>query len=258
MAGVVTEPLPREYSGVNDSPGGLPVTQLLSDALGVLATVAVDHAARSVSLLTAFAEDLYRANPTYSLVSADDAVDLSTLTVRHLLDSMAGVSVVAEVLRDRGTRTLIDLGSGAGLPGIPLAVVLRDDLDRCLLVERKERRVRFLASATSRLALPCLQVLQTDAERPGPDAAKVFRTDPPPVVVFRAYRPVTEELLGKLGRVFPAGATVIAWKGRAESTAREAQIIRDSPSARFHAIYPLAVPHLNRERGLLVFSVVSK
>jgi 16S rRNA (guanine527-N7)-methyltransferase len=251
----VTEHPLREDSGVSVSPGSLPVRQLLSDALFVPATAPADHAARSVELLIAYTEDLYSANPSYSLVSADDAADLSTLAIRHILDSTAGAPVVAEALRDHGTRTLIDLGSGAGLPGIPLGVVLRDELDHCILVERKERRVRFLASATSRLVLPCLRVLQTDAERPGSEAAVELRTDPPPVVVFRAYRPVTGEMLRKLGHLFPRGATVIAWKGRVESAAREAEIIRDAPGARFHGISPLTVPHLNHERCLLIFSV---
>lgn len=255
--GAGADPGVKVPPGANADPETLPVHRLLTGVLDSPPAPSVEHTGRSVSLLTAYVEDLYQANPIYSLVSAADAADMTTLTIRHVLDSLAGAPVVADVLRDRKTRTLIDLGSGAGLPGIPLAVVLRDDLDRCLLVERKERRVRFLASAISRLALPCLKILQADAERPAPEARKELRGGPPPVVVFRAYRPLTGQVLRNLERVFPPGTTIIAWKGRPESTGQEMETIRNSPMTRFHERYPLTVPYLDRERSLLVFSLTS-
>src|SRR5690348_8371022 len=77
---------------------------------------------------------------------------------RHILNSAA----VAELL-DRGER-IIDIGSGAGLPGIPLAIV-RPDLE-VVLLEPLLRRSEFLAEVVNQLGL-AVEVVRGRAEEPG-------------------------------------------------------------------------------------------
>ena len=76
---------------------------------------------------------------------------------RHLLNC----AVVAELIRDR-CKTLVDIGSGAGLPGIVLAMV-RPELDVTLL-EPMERRCRFLSECVAELGLTNVTVLRGRAE----------------------------------------------------------------------------------------------
>jgi 16S rRNA (guanine527-N7)-methyltransferase len=83
--------------------------------------------------------------------------EVERLWDRHLLNSAA----ISELLDD-GDR-LIDLGSGAGLPGIPLAIV-RPDL-QVVLVEPLLRRSNFLAEAVELLQLP-VEVVRGRAEAP--------------------------------------------------------------------------------------------
>ena len=119
---------------------------------------------------------------------------------RHLLNC----AVVAELI-DATCGTLVDIGSGAGLPGLVLAM-MRPEVHVTLL-EPMERRTRFLSECAAELALANVTVLRGRAE----DA--VIRAD---VATARAVAP-----LGRLAelaiRVVRPGGTVLAIKGRTAS-----------------------------------------
>ncbi len=80
----------------------------------------------------------------------------SRLWTRHLLNS----AVIAELIGDGAS--VVDIGSGAGLPGIPLAIA-RPDL-RVTLVEPLERRTRFLVEVVGSLGLSNCRVVRGRAE----------------------------------------------------------------------------------------------
>ncbi len=92
-------------------------------------------------LLLQFAALLRRWNAAFNLVSRRDE---SRLIARHLLDALS----LAPMLQ--GVRVL-DLGTGAGLPGIPLAIVSADR--QFTLIDRSERRIRFVRQAAIDLGL---------------------------------------------------------------------------------------------------------
>ena len=116
---------------------------------------------------------------------------------RHLLNC----AVVAELI-GAGYRTLVDIGSGAGLPGIVLAMV-RPDLDITLL-EPMERRCRFLADCTAEFGLANTTVMRGRAE----DIR--LRAD---VATARAVAPLDRLASLSAGLVRPGGM-VLAIKGR--------------------------------------------
>ena len=116
---------------------------------------------------------------------------------RHLLNC----AVVAELLGDR-CQTLVDIGSGAGLPGIVLAMV-RPEIEITLL-EPMERRCRFLAECVAELGLANASVLRGRAED------VVVRVD---VATARAVAPL--DRLAELAiSVVKPGGMVLAIKGR--------------------------------------------
>ncbi len=85
-------------------------------------------------------------------------LELTTIDDRHIADSL----VLAHAWRGAQPQTLVDLGSGVGLPGIPLAVVypnLRVDL-----IERSGRRCRLLRRAVRILALNNTRVIEGDVD----------------------------------------------------------------------------------------------
>ena len=124
---------------------------------------------------------------------------------RHLLNC----AVVAELI-DGQCQTLVDIGSGAGLPGLVLAMV-RPEVTITLL-EPMERRCRFLAECVTSLGLANASVLRSRAE----DAARagLLRAD---VATARAVAPLPRLAELAVGLVRPGGM-VLAIKG---VTARE-------------------------------------
>jgi 16S rRNA (guanine527-N7)-methyltransferase len=124
---------------------------------------------------------------------------------RHLLNC----AVVAELI-DGQCRTLVDIGSGAGLPGLVLAM-LRPEVTITLL-EPMERRCRFLAECVTELGLANASVLRGRAE----DVARagLLRAD---VATARAVAPLPRLAELAAGLVRPGGM-VLAIKG---ITARE-------------------------------------
>lgn len=133
---------------------------------------------------------------------------------RHVLNS----AVLGEVIED-GAR-VIDVGSGAGLPGIPLAIA-RPDL-HVQLLEPLLRRYNFLAEINDQLELGC-EVLRGRAEEP----AVVKQLGGADVVTSRAVAP-----LGKLAKwslpLVRVGGSMKALKGGsvAEELERDAREIR--------------------------------
>jgi len=116
---------------------------------------------------------------------------------RHLLNC----AVVSELIGDR-CETLVDIGSGAGLPGIVLAMV-RPEINVTLL-EPIERRCRFLSECVAELGLANACVLRGRAED------VVLRAD---VATARAVAPLDRLAELVIGMVRPGGM-VLAIKGR--------------------------------------------
>jgi 16S rRNA (guanine527-N7)-methyltransferase len=116
---------------------------------------------------------------------------------RHLLNC----AVVAELIDGR-RRTLVDIGSGAGLPGLVLAMVLPEVA--VTLLEPMERRCRFLADCVTELELANVTVLRARAE----DAT--VKAD---VATARAVAPLPRLVELAVGLVRPGGM-VLAIKGR--------------------------------------------
>ena len=116
---------------------------------------------------------------------------------RHLLNC----AVVAELIEER-RGTLLDIGSGAGLPGLVLAMVLPDMA--VTLLEPMERRCRFLTECAFELGLENVSVLRGRAED------VTVRSD---VVTARAVAPLPRLAELAIGLVRPGGM-VLAVKGR--------------------------------------------
>ena len=131
--------------------------------------------------------------------------EVTRLWERHLLNSAAIASLVPAGAR------VVDVGSGAGLPGIPLALA-RPDLTVTLL-EPLARRVAFLAECIDRLGLVRVTVVRGRAEE-APVRRELGGAD---VVTARAVAPL-DKLAGWCLPLLRAGGLLLAMKG---STAAE-------------------------------------
>jgi 16S rRNA (guanine527-N7)-methyltransferase len=123
--------------------------------------------------------------------------DLHRLRERHILDSLRALRGLPE-----GPAAIVDLGSGAGLPGIPVAIGRPDA--RVVLAESRHQRIAFLELVVQELGLGSVTVHGGRAEEvPGPAdvcLARAFRD-------ARGSWQVARELLGPAGRlVYFAGS----------------------------------------------------
>lgn len=149
---------------------------------------------------------------------------------KHLLDSLA----IRPWLR--GQR-IADVGSGAGFPGIPLAIV--DPGLQFTLIEATGKKCRFLEHVRDALGLENVTVVNARAEGYRPE--KRFDT-----VVARAVGPVAD-LVKFAGALVADGGRLLAMKGRDP----QAELALRPGGWRVAAVHRLAVPDLAEERHLV-------
>jgi 16S rRNA (guanine527-N7)-methyltransferase len=177
---------------------------------------------------------LDRWNRTYNLTAIRDPREM---VVVHLLDSLVMQPHVA------GIATLADLGTGPGLPGIPLAIATPGL--QVTLVESNGKKARFLREAVRQLRLGNARVAECRAEaldEPG------------------RYEAITARALATLPQILAVGGHLLAPGGRllAMKGARPDDEIAALPAGwRLEAIHPLAVPGLSAERHLVVVARAS-
>ncbi len=149
---------------------------------------------------------------------------------RHVLDSLS----VAPWLRGR---RVADVGSGAGFPGIPLAIA-RPDL-QFALIESTGKKCRFLEHVRDTLGLANVEVVQSRAE--GYATRERFDT-----VLARAVGPLAD-LVRYAGSLVACGGRLLAMKGRYPGD----ELAKKLNGWKVVGVHPLRVPGLDEERHLV-------
>jgi len=138
-----------------------------------LAALNCDITDNQLNQLKQYVKLLYRWNKTYNLTAIRDSRQMVPL---HIFDSLA----VAPYLQGA---TCLDVGSGAGLPGIPLAIVQPHRL--FTLLDTNGKKTRFMQQAIIQLRLKNCSVVQTRIENWRPD--NKFHT-----IISRAFASLTD------------------------------------------------------------------
>jgi len=189
-----------------------------------LAALGVTLPAGGEARLLEFVELLQHWNQAYNLTAVRDPGEM---VVKHLLDSLAVLPYV------RGT-PVEDVGAGAGLPGIPLAIALPDT--RFVLLDSNGKKTRFMVQAAASLKLHNVEVVQSRAE--GYRPAEPFAT-----VISRAFATLGE-FLRLAGQGCASGGRLLAMKGTYPD-----EELRDIPEGfRLLGVQALKVPGLDAER----------
>ena len=203
-----------------------------------LAQLAIPEPQRALGLLEAYLDELERWNPRFGFVKAASRQDL---IVKHVLDSLVAWRHVGE--EAAGGRVL-DVGSGAGFPGIPLAIALPD---LCLsLLERSIKKVSFLRTCKALLRLHKVEVLAGELA-----GAAEAHNAPYDVVTFRAVAPLAR-FLDDSGSSDLQFRSIIAYKGRIERAQEEIDDVRRSRPRLQAEVIPVMVPFLDEERCLAI------
>lgn len=167
-------------------------------------------------------------NKVYNLTAVREADKMLT---HHLLDSLA---VVPHVM---GAKTLLDVGSGAGLPGIPLALALPDA--QVTLLDSNQKKTAFLQQAVIELQLTNVTVVCERVENY--ETNQTFS-----VVISRAFADLPA-FAALAGAHVAAGGTLLAMKGVAPLD----EIAKLQMGFTLSSIKPLSVPGLEAERHLI-------
>ena len=192
--------------------------------------------------LEGYIRELMLFNAAYDLVGADNQ---DQIVVNHILDSLSAWSFIKELALEReagGKQALIaDIGSGGGLPGIPLAIALPQF--QFVLVERMSKRCAFLENCAAVLGLRNVRVENLQAEQ-----VEAGSFD---VATFRAFRPLDKKMIRTLLRTIKQAGILAAYKAKLESI--ESEMAAISSIVPDYKIKPLEVPFLeDRQRHLVL------
>ena len=156
----------------------------------------LDVSRETISTLQSYVDELARWNRAINLVSGGD---IKRLWSRHILDSLG----LARFLPGGGE--WLDLGSGGGLPAIPLAIVSRETAPetRFQLVESDQRKAVFLRELARKLSLP----IEVEARR-----IEAFQSSKPRIISARALAEL-KNLLSWTENLRSEGAEMVLLKG---------------------------------------------
>ena len=173
---------------------------------------------------------LQKWNRIYNLTAVRET---SRMVSQHLLDCLAGAPHVQ-------AETILDVGSGAGLPGIPLAIAA--PRAQVTLLESSQKKTAFLQQAKLELKLDNVTVVceRVEAWRPG----RTFE-----VVISRAFSDLAE-FVNLAGRHAAPGGRLAAMKG----IYPHEEITQLPAGWAVESALPLSVPGLRARRHLLLLA----
>ena len=175
-------------------------------------------------MLDTYLQLLEKWNKTYNL-TAVPAEDWMTL---HIQDSLSIGSYL------HGSR-IIDVGTGAGLPGIPLAITYPDK--HFTLLDSNGKKTRFLTHVQYTLGLKNVTVIHSRVEDFKPEA--LFDS-----ILSRAFASLSD-MLAMTHHLCAIGGQFLAMKGQYTETELP-------PHIRLFGVYPLHVPGLDAQRNLVI------
>lgn len=197
-----------------------------------LQDMALDLPAPAQAKLLAFLTLLEKWNRHYNLTAVRDP---EQMVPRHLLDSLTVLPYL------QGTRVL-DIGTGAGLPGIPLALA-RPDIEFTLL-DSNAKKTRFATQAMHELELKNVVVVQERVEKFHPETK--FDT-----LIARAFASIPD-MLAASRRLCAAHGRFLAMKGVFPQ--EELAAVVDGYRAEVRALH---IPGLDAARHLVILASVN-
>ena len=221
------------------------MSDILNDGLSELG-FAGDSIPLFAQKLGTYIKELQLFNSAYNLVNTSEFEELA---IRHVFDSLAAHDIINSLAADiqnvgvtrSGDILIGDIGSGGGLPGIPLAVVFPQF--RFTLVERMDRRCAFLENCAAMLGLQNLTVQKSEAEKIPHESFDI--------AVFRALKPLDARFAKTLLSLIKKGGYLAAYKAKKTNIENEMDAIR-SVIADYTAL-EVRVPFMkDAERNIVV------
>lgn len=194
-----------------------------TEAMGIMLNVAQQQ------LLLDYVDVLFKWNNAYNLTAVREKAQMIS---RHILDSLSIVNII------KG-KNILDVGSGAGLPGIVLAIYFPDK--HITLVDSNGKKTRFLQTVKQMLKLDNVTVAQTRVENIGD------------TIHFDC---ITSRAFAELGKMIKLTAHLLEPKG--QFVAMKGQVLPEELSAidkhyKVH-VHPVVVPNCDAARHVVVIT----
>ncbi|MGH8307604.1 MAG: 16S rRNA (guanine(527)-N(7))-methyltransferase RsmG [Gammaproteobacteria bacterium] len=197
---------------------------LQSQLVDGLCTLNLNLAESAIAVLLGYLSLLTKWNAAYNLTAVRDPAEMVS---KHLLDSLA----LAPYLHGK---SILDVGTGAGLPGIPLAIAFPDRY--LTLLDSNCKKTRFVTHAATTLGLKNVEVAQVRAEDYRPK-------EPFDTVTSRAFASLAD-FLELTAHLCAPGGCWLAMKGEQPD-----EELRALPAGfRLAALHPVHVPGLDARR----------
>ncbi len=193
-----------------------------------LDTLQLDYSAEQLTLLLDYLQLLSKWNRAYNLTAVREPREMLRL---HLLDSLS----IASSLRGQ---SFIDVGTGAGLPGIPLAVLY--PRRQFTLLDSNGKKARFIFQARNQLRLANVAEIQQRVELHRPE--RLYDG-----VISRAFASL-RQMLQRCGHLVARGSRFYVMKGQYP----EQELSELPKNYKVVAIRPLQVPGVDGDRHLIV------
>ncbi len=201
------------------------------------------------------------------LLEWNERINLTAITdpqdilLKHFLDSLTCLLAIPQWQarkdggqeREREALQLLDVGSGGGFPGIPLALAC--PTWEVTLLEATGKKVRFLEEAISQLELHHVAALQGRAEEVAHDARHRSHYD---LVTARGLASLPILLEYCLPFCRPGGLVIAQKKGAISAEIESSKRAAAALGGRLHSIQPISLPGLEDQRVLVVFEATQK
>ena len=197
----------------------------------------------NIADLELFLQEMGRWNQVHNLTAIEGEGDSIRL---HLIDSITVLPVLRQFLKSLNPK-IADLGSGGGLPAIPIAIV--EPEWHLSLIEAVKKKAAFLQHVRGKLKLKNIEILSERAEYV--EAHQKAQFD---AVISRAFTSLARFLELSLPLLKPDGL-VFAMKGKRADEEMQEVCMNDW---RLLADEPLHIPNLSVERRILVLSPMRK
>ena len=211
-------------------------TDFASRLRAAASTLRLEVGSEQEEALLIYLEQLQRWNRSYNLTAIRDP---EQMLIQHLFDSLAVVPFFQkELYKYTVNPVIVDVGSGAGLPGVVLAVMCPDAVVHCVdTVEKKATFIRYVAGV--------LRLSNLQAHHARVEALSPFEAD---IVVSRAFASLSD-FAGLAGKHVAPTGHLLAMKGR--EPVEEIKELSSASSWQVSRIEPLQVPELDAHRCLV-------
>lgn len=206
----------------------------LEQACGVLTLTPTD---KQKDQLLEYLSQLLKWNKTYNLTAIRDP---EQALIQHVFDSLAVVKPITEYFIEQQIKqaTILDVGSGAGLPAVILGIMLPTSIISC--VDPVDKKMTFVRQAVGILKLPNVEAIHKRVES--------LETGPYDVVISRAFASL-EDFAHLAGNKVKTKGLLLAMKGKHPQ--EEIESLEKQTNWIVEKVETIKVPQLDAQRCLI-------